>query len=176
MNKSVSISKQILIFLCIVLLFSMTSCQKEMSYFEDIHIGMSRNEIMERNKDLKDPQISEEDYIVYKDIKYNSLSGETSYTFDRDGELIHSSIIFIAKEKESPQIYNKLVKDLSIEYGESTTLYENTTMWKIEDHEKEGYILCLLDRINDNISLIMCTPEIYDWIVTFKSVSSQRIE
>lgn len=176
MNKSVSISRQILIFLCIMLLFSMTSCQKEMSYFRGIHIGMSRKEIMERNKDLKDPQISEEDYIVYKDIKYNGLSAETSYTFDRDGELIHSSITLIPKEKKSSQVYNKLVEDLSIEYGECTTLCDNTTMWKVGDNQKVGYILCLLDRDNDNISLIMCTPKIYVWIVTFKSISPKGTE
>lgn len=175
MKKSASI-KGILIIVCIILLFCTSSCQKETSYFKDIHLGMSRNEIIERNKGWEDPQLSEQDYIVYENVEYNDLNGEISYTFDSDGKLIHSSIRFIPKEKKSSDIYNKLVKNLSKEYGSSTKLYDDATIWKIKSNGKDGYILCAFDGINDKISLILCTPEIYDWIARFKTITVEPTE
>lgn len=156
-----------LIFLCFVLLFSMTACQKETPYFKDVYLGMSRDEILEIKKEWESPKVSKEDYILYQDIKYNDLIGEAEYTFN-DDKLIQFNISFIPAERESSYVYKKLVEELSKEYGEATKLYESTTMWQTGLNEKESYLLCLHDSTNKNITMILCTPEVYDGIINFK--------
>ncbi|WP_303859737.1 hypothetical protein [Alkalibaculum bacchi] len=163
----------IFIFLCIVLLFSMTACQKETPYFKDIHLGMSRDEILEIKKEWGNPQVSKEDYILYQDIKYNDLIGEAEYTFDEDGKLIQSSIGIVPTKKESSTVYEELIEGLSRDYGEGTKLYESTTMWKTEFNGEDNYILCLHDSANKNLSIMLCTPEVYDGIINFESTIAE---
>lgn len=158
-----------LIFLCIILLFSLTACQKQTLYFKDIHLGMSRDEIIKVKKEWGSPQISEQNYLLYENIKYDNLIGETDFTLDTNGKLTMSNIIFISKEKDSSNVYDELIKNLSAEYGEATKLHDNTTMWNIEFDGKNSYILCIHDMTNKNVSVILCTPEIYDGIINFKS-------
>ena len=165
MKKSIA---RIAIFLCIILLFSMTACQKETPYFKEIQLGMSRDKILEIKKEWGDPQVSKEDYILYQDIEFNDLIGEVDYTFDEDGKLAQSNISIVPAEKESSKVYEKLVQELSREYGEATKLYESTTMWKTELNGEDNYILCLHDSTNKNLSIILCTPEVYDGIINFE--------
>lgn len=170
MKKSIA---RIAIFLCIILLFSMTACQKETPYFKEIQLGMSRDKILEIKKEWGDPQVSKEDYVLYQDIEFNDLIGEADYTFDEDDKLIQSNIGIVPTKKESSNVYEELIEELSREYGKATKLYESMTMWKTELNGEDNYILCLHDSTNKNLSITLCTPEVYEGIINFKPTSTE---
>ncbi|MFZ7131712.1 MAG: hypothetical protein ACOWWR_05085 [Eubacteriales bacterium] len=164
-------SKGLFLFLCIVLLLSTTSCQNKTVYFEDIHLGMSRDEILEVKIEWGNPPTLEEDYMSFSDVKYNDQNIDATYTFDSDDKLVHASISTPFEEKEESSGYNKLVKNVSRQYGKATKLGNNATMWKIKRNEIDEYILCLRDTINNWFVLILCTQELYDEIIQHGSKS-----